>query len=99
RLCFEIFAFRRFLSDPINLAFCDCRSKHEADEISICFFLEKLVNATHADHTRFRRGGRQQCVFRASHKPITWPGPEKFLSGWWDLNPRPPAPEAGALPS
>jgi len=22
-----------------------------------------------------------------------------YLSGWWDLNPRPPGPEPGALPS
>jgi len=23
----------------------------------------------------------------------------KMTSGWWDLNPRPPGPEPGALPS
>src|SRR5207249_12304752 len=41
----------------------------------------------------FSRARRQNCSL-SKLDPI-----ENYLSGWWDLNPRPPGPEPGALPS
>ena len=60
RLCFDIFALRRFFSEPM-----------------VDLFLASANGSTF-------------------HKELQV---QMLKSGWWDLNPRPPAPEAGALPS